>query len=28
VTIEAHEVDVDHLDTLDTIADMVIGKIS
>jgi acyl carrier protein len=26
VTIEAHEVDVDHLDTLDTIADMVIGK--
>ena len=26
VKIEAHEVDVDHLETLDAIADMVIGK--
>ena len=26
VTIDAHEVDVDHLDKLDTIADMVIAK--
>jgi acyl carrier protein len=26
VTIEAHEVDVDHLDTLDSIADLVIAR--